>query len=83
MYVIIYCSSERILVTCIDLSLDPTEVGLISETVYFLSLIDGGTVLPSEWDKAVDKAIADAATIVDYYNKKCHQYGVIVNKKLT
>lgn len=37
---------------------------------------DGGTVLPDEWNKAVDQSIADAAKIIDYYGKKCRQEGV-------
>jgi hypothetical protein len=37
---------------------------------------DGGTVLPDEWNKAVDQTIADAAKIIEYYSKKCRQLGV-------
>ncbi|XP_031569610.1 universal stress protein A-like protein [Actinia tenebrosa] len=36
----------------------------------------GGTVLPDEWNKAVDQTIADAAKIIDYYGKKCQQQGL-------
>ncbi|EDO44746.1 predicted protein [Nematostella vectensis] len=36
----------------------------------------GGTVLPDEWNKAVDECIVNAKKLIEEYNKKCKEQGM-------